>query len=267
MHVRDFFARTGLDAKYRHGTLEVEAEVRNYHPQAQNGLSLRCQVLDAGGNVVFNQSQPVQGGAGGSTSVAFQGTVKRPQQWSAENPHLYQLALTLTGAGGEVLEALGSKTGFREVELQNGQLLVNGKAILLKGVNRHEHDEFQCHVVNEESMLADIRLMKQHNINAVRTSHYPNDPLWYELCDQYGLYVYDEANIESHGMGYGEESLAKDPVWKEAHLNRIQRMVERDKNHPSVIVWSMGNEAGDGVNFDACYQWIKERDDSRLVPE
>lgn len=265
VHVRDFFAQAGLDGKYRNGTLEVEAEVRNYYPQAQNGLSLRCQVLDAGGNVVLNQLQPVQVGADGSTTVAFQGTVKRPVQWSAENPYLYQLALTLTGAGGEVLEVLGSKIGFREVELKNGQLLVNGKAILLKGVNRHEHDEFQCHVVNEESMLADIRLMKQHNINAVRTSHYPNDPLWYELCDQYGLYVYDEANIESHGMGYGEESLAKDPVWKEAHLNRIQRMVERDKNHPSVIVWSMGNEAGDGVNFDACYQWIKERDDSRLV--
>ncbi|MBC8487324.1 MAG: DUF4981 domain-containing protein [Bacteroidetes bacterium] len=136
---------------------------------------------------------------------------------------------------------------------------------MLKGVNRHEHDPVAGHVISKESILQDITLMKQNNINTVRTSHYPNDPYWYELCDKYGLYVIDEANIESHGIGYGENSLAKDTVWMDAHLDRVKRMVERDKNHPSIIIWSMGNEAGDGVNFSACYKWIHDRDSTRPV--
>ncbi len=139
------------------------------------------------------------------------------------------------------------------------------KAIYLKGTNRHEHDPVTGHTVSRESMIRDIELMKQFNINAVRTSHYPNDVEWLKLCDEYGLYLIDEANIESHGMGYGRESLAKDLDWQPAHLDRIHRMVERDKNHPSVIIWSMGNEAGNGVNFEACYKWIKQRDPSRPV--
>ncbi|RMG24349.1 MAG: DUF4981 domain-containing protein, partial [Bacteroidetes bacterium] len=184
-------------------------------------------------------------------------------KWSAETPNLYQLALSIRDENGRVLEVVGSKVGFRTSEIKNGQLLVNGVPILIKGANRHEHDEYHGHVVSEASMIRDIQLMKQYNLNAVRTSHYPNDPRWYELCDQYGLYVVDEANIESHGMGYGKASLAKDPLWMEAHLNRIQRMLERDKNHASIIIWSLGNEAGSGVNFIESAKWIKSRDTSR----
>ncbi|MBN2264943.1 MAG: DUF4981 domain-containing protein, partial [Candidatus Aminicenantes bacterium] len=138
-------------------------------------------------------------------------------------------------------------------------------AVRLKGVNRHEHDPVTGHVISEDSMRLDIELMKRSNINAVRTCHYPDDPRWYELCDEYGLYLVDEANIESHGMGYGPASLAKDPAWGPAHLDRVRRMVERDKNHPSVIIWSLGNEGGDGVNFEEAYRWIKGRDPSRPV--
>ncbi|MCK5368708.1 MAG: DUF4981 domain-containing protein, partial [Cyclobacteriaceae bacterium] len=150
-------------------------------------------------------------------------------------------------------------------EIIDGVFHINGIAVLIKGVNRHEHDQYKGHVISEEAMIKEISLMKQFNINAVRTSHYPNDERFYELCDEYGLYVTDEANIESHGMYYGKHSLAKDPKWMEAHADRNMRMVERDKNHPSVIVWSMGNEAGDGVNFTETYKRIKERDPSRPI--
>ena len=147
----------------------------------------------------------------------------------------------------------------------DGQICVNGVPILFRGVNRHEHDPDTGHTVSRASMIEDILLMKRFNVNAVRTCHYPDTPLWYDLCDEYGLYMIDEANIESHGMGYGAESLAKDPTWKAAHVDRTQRMVERDKNHPSVIIWSLGNEAGDGVNFEATSEWVHERDPTRPV--
>ncbi|MGC9344492.1 MAG: glycoside hydrolase family 2 TIM barrel-domain containing protein, partial [Bacteroidales bacterium] len=186
--------------------------------------------------------------------------------WSAEIPNLYSLVLELKNKKSESIEFISSKIGFRTSEIKNGQLLVNGVPITIKGVNRHEHDEYEGHVVSKESMLLDIKLMKQNNINTVRTSHYPNDPYWYELCDKYGLYVIDEANIESHGMGYDpDKTLGNNPVFKKSHLDRTIRMVERDKNHPSIIVWSLGNEAGDGVCFDATYDWIKLRDKTRPV--
>ncbi|MGD0782306.1 MAG: glycoside hydrolase family 2 TIM barrel-domain containing protein, partial [Candidatus Aminicenantales bacterium] len=175
------------------------------------------------------------------------------------------LVLTLRDGSGRVLETAGCKVGFRKVEIKDGRLLVNGVPIRLKGVNRHEHDPLTAHVISEELMRKDLALMKRSNINAVRTCHYPNDPRWYELCDEYGLYVVDEANIESHGMGYGEKSLAKNPDWGPAHLDRTMRMVERDKNHPSVIIWSLGNEAGDGINFEATAAWIHGRDKTRPV--
>ena len=164
-----------------------------------------------------------------------------------------------------VLEVIPVNVGFRKVEIKDGNLLVNGQRILIKGVNRHEIDPDRGQAITVEGMIHDIRVMKQHNINAVRTAHYPNQPAWYDLCDRYGLYLMDEANIESHGMGYGEESLAKFPEWQAAHLDRTIRMVERDKNHPSVIIWSLGNEAGNGTNFMATYDWIKQRDPSRPV--
>ncbi|MFK7935839.1 MAG: glycoside hydrolase family 2 TIM barrel-domain containing protein, partial [Saprospiraceae bacterium] len=187
------------------------------------------------------------------------------QHWTAETPNLYQLILSTFNKNDELLEVTGCKIGFRQIEIKNAQLCVNGQPILVKGVNRHEHDEVTGHVITEESMIEDIRLMKLYNINAVRCSHYPNERRWYELCDEYGLYVVDEANIESHGMGFEEESLAKDEHWYEAHFERVERAVERTKNHASIITWSLGNEAGDGVNFEKLYAWLKKRDPSRPV--
>ncbi len=174
--------------------------------------------------------------------------------------------ISLKEKDGKTLESVSSKIGFRTVEITNGQLLVNGVAIRLKGTNMHEHDDVNGHVVDEAMILKDIRVMKTNNINAVRTSHYPQQELWYEMCDKYGLYLIDEADIESHGMGYDKDvTLADKPEWAAAHLDRMQRMVERDKNYPSVIIWSMGNEAGDGQNFLDGYKWIKERDKTRPV--
>ena len=169
-------------------------------------------------------------------------------RWSAEEPNLYTLTLTLSDADGRTLHTTGCAVGFRTTEVRDGRLCVNGVPILVKGTNRHEHSQ-RGRTVSRELMEQDIRLMKLHNINTVRNSHYPADPYWYQLCDRYGLYVIDEANIESHGMGYGAASLAKDSTWLTAHLDRTRRMYERSKNHPSVIIWSLGNEAGNGINF------------------
>jgi beta-galactosidase len=200
------------------------------------------------------------------TTVVFQREIPAPATWTAETPDLYALVLSLVGPYGDLLEIIPVRVGFRTVEIQDGLLLVNGVPVTLRGVNRHEHEPRTGRVVSEEYMLRDIELMKQHNINAVRTSHYPNVPRWYELADEYGLYIVDEANIESHGMGYDPQvTLGNDPVWQAAHLERTRRMVERDKNHPSVIIWSLGNEGGDGVNFEATSAWIHQRDPSRPV--
>jgi len=190
--------------------------------------------------------------------------------WTPTTPHLYTLVqefieLNSLGTSSTLLSTYATKVGFKSVFVDNGELLINGEALLIKGVNRHDHDPHTGHYVTEESMREDVVLMKQNNVNAVRTSHYPNDPRFLELCDEYGLLVWDEANLESHGMGYGEESLAKDPSWAAAHLDRIVNMVERDKNHVSVAVWSLGNEAGDGPNFVEASDWIHRRDPSRPV--
>lgn len=198
-------------------------------------------------------------------TVVFDVPVKSPFLWSAETPWLYPAKLTVYDADYNKTLDSEFKIGFRKVEIKDGELLVNNQPILLKGVDRHEHHPFAGHALTEEGMLQDIVLMKKFNINAVRTCHYPDDPRWYDLCDKYGLYLIDEANIESHGMGYGKESLANPPEWKAAHLNRTQRMARRDRNHPSVIIWSLGNEAGNGPNFQATYDWLKEFDPTRPV--
>jgi beta-galactosidase len=265
VRIRDYEVRAGLDGSYRNGRLEVTVEIGGQAASPQGPPSVSLTLLDAAGkNVLATTGRPDPGEAGRAV-VRFDRTLQGVRRWSAETPELYRLVLELRDASGKTLEAVSSKIGFRTSEIKNGQLLVNGAAVLLKGVNRHEHDPYTGHVISEESMRRDIELMKQSNINAVRTCHYPDDPRWYELCDEYGLYLVDEANIESHGMGYGPESLAKDPEWGPAHLDRVARMVERDKNHPSVIIWSLGNEAGDGVNFEEAYRWLKGRDPSRPV--
>ena len=167
--------------------------------------------------------------------------------------------------GNDVLEVVRQRVGFRHIEIKNGQLLVNGKAILIKGADRHELDPDSGYVVSVKRMIQDIKIMKQLNINAVRTSHYPDDPRWYDLCDEYGIYVTAEANLESHGMGYGDKTLAKRQDFEAMHLERNEANVRTYKNHPSIIVWSMGNEAGYGPNFEKCYEWIKQYDTTRPV--
>ncbi len=265
VRIRDFFARADLDDAYRDGVFRLSIDLLNNGDADQGEYLVEYRLFDergveAAGSACRLSLQDLR-----ETSLEFEAAVGNPRRWSAEDPYLYSLAVSLSDPSGRVLEVVGCRTGFRRVEIRDGLFLVNGKAILVKGVNRHEHDQMRGHVISEEQMIREIALMKQFNINAVRTAHYPHDERFYELCDQYGIYLTGEANLESHGMYYGEKSLARNPLWLEAHLDRNTRMVERDKNHPAVIIWSMGNEAGDGDNFRAVYRWIRQRDPGRPV--
>jgi len=263
--IKDFWINADLDDQYKNGIIKIETEIFNYNNAGQDKYFVEYNLFDKNNKLLTKAKQEVEVNRNSAKKIILNSTVDHPLKWTAETPNLYTSVIVLKDQKGKVIDVRTCKTGFRKVEIKNMQLLVNGKAILLKGVNRHEHDEFTGHYISEESMINDIKLMKQANINAVRTCHYPNDPRWYELCDQYGIYLVDEANVESHGMGYGEKSLAKDTLWLDAHLDRNIRMVERDKNHPSIIIWSMGNEGGNGVNFYECYKWIKQRDPSRPI--
>jgi beta-galactosidase len=267
VHIRDFFVQAGLASDGLDGTLNARVSVRNLSGRRSAGMRVRLALTDAAGRrIAESTSTPVSIEHGADAEVPFTLSVAAPRRWTAETPHLYAMTLALVDGGGRVIEAAGSRVGFRSVEIKGGQLLVNGVPVYIKGVNRHEHDARTGHVVTEAQMRTDIRLMKQFNVNAVRASHYPNAPRWYELCDEYGLYVIDEANIESHGISFdADTTLANRLDWQALHLDRTVRMVELDKNHPSIIVWSLGNEAGDGVNFEATYGWIKQRDRSRPV--
>ncbi|MFZ0426686.1 MAG: glycoside hydrolase family 2 TIM barrel-domain containing protein [Acidobacteriota bacterium] len=267
LSIRDFWARSELDSAYRDAQLKIDVLLENDGSTDPAEGTVDVELLDA-------HDQPAASAIRGSyslrsnesTSINLESPVTAPLKWSAEEPNLYHLLITLRNASGDPLEFIPAYFGFRSSEIKGGQLLVNGVPILIKGVDRHEHDPDTGHTLSRESMIRDIRLMKQNNINAVRTSHYPNSPLWYDLCDRYGLYLVDEANIESHGMGYNpNRTLGNNPSWKKAHMERTIRMVERDKNHPSVIIWSLGNEAGDGVNFEATSAWVHERDPYRPV--
>ena len=264
LHIRDYEVKTDLDAEYKNATLRVRSWVRNGGAEA-TPVSVEARLLDSGGAEVARFQGAATPEANGEAVVDLSAPVAEPAKWSAESPSLYRLLLTLKTKAGKTVEVIPTRVGFRQVEIKDGQFLVNGRAILLKGVNRHEHDPDLWQAITTNSMIQDILLMKQNNINAVRTCHYPNQPVWYDLCDQFGLYLVDEANIESHGMGYGPKTLAKNPDFAAAHMDRTVRMLERDKNHPSVIIWSLGNEAGDGPNFEATSAWIKQRDASRPV--
>lgn len=267
-HLRDYTLVTDLDDDYRDATLDLKLLFRNYSGAAAAGLRVAVQVLDGNRRRLIDEeiALPTLASTREDQTVSFRQEVADPRKWTAETPHLYTLLLDVKDKGGATIEAISHRFGFREVEIGSGQLLVNGQAITIRGVNRHEHDPATGHVISEESMIEDIRLMKENNINAVRTSHYPNDPRWYELCDEYGLYVVDEANIESHGIGYRlDQTLGNDPRWKKAHLLRTQRMAWRDKNYTCIIGWSLGNEAGNGVNFYATYEWLKAYDPTRPV--
>lgn len=265
VHLRDVEIKTELDADYRDADLKVRVSIANSTKQQQD-VSVEATLYDPGGASIATLAAQAAVVPPAKEAMLDPGApVKNPAKWSAETPNLYRLMVTLKTAGGQTLEATAFNVGFRKVEIKGGELLVNGRAILVKGVNRHEHDPDRGQAVTLDSMLKDILLMKQNNINTVRTCHYPNQPIWYDLCDRYGIYLIDEANIESHGMGYGEKTLAKEPAWLPAHMDRTVRMVERDKNHPSVIIWSLGNEAGFGPNFVETSKWIHGRDPSRPV--
>lgn len=261
-HVFDFQIKSGLDELYKDGIFNADIILRNLGKTAQN-VTVETKLLD-GTVKVLEFSKKVSAGAG-NQSISFDGKLANVKKWTAETPNLYQLVITTKDASGKIIETLGCKVGFRNIEFKNGQLCVNGVRILVKGVNMHEHNEITGHVQDMETLIKDISTMKKFNINTMRCCHYPQPEMWYELCDKYGLYLIDEANIESHGMGYGKESLAKDPTWYDAHLYRTRNMFERDKNYPSVIIWSLGNEAGDGTNFEKTYSWIKSQDKTRPV--
>jgi beta-galactosidase len=265
-HVRDFEIRTAFEQAGRNATMTAAVSVQNAGAAA-DAAAVSVRLLDADGKDVGRPAtQALRLAPGTEAQATLSVPVVTPKRWSAETPYLYTALLTLTDAAGKVIEVIPSRVGFRTVEIRGARLLVNGQAILVKGVNRHEHSPDFGHYVERSWMVRDIELMKQHNINFVRTSHYPNDPEWYALCDEYGLYVMDEANVETHAYGLGPENrLANDLAWQPSHVDRVVRMVERDKNHPSVIVWSLGNEAGDGPNLAASYQWTKKRDLTRPV--
>lgn len=242
--IEDIRVTTDLDAQYRNGSLTVELKLKGQAP-------VQLTLVDAQGKTVAETTAKNTG----ITKLE----VENPHKWSAETPYLYTLKASMAGSE----EVIPVAVGFRKIELKNSQILVNGKAVLFKGADRHELDPDGGYVVSPERMLQDIRIMKEYNLNAVRTCHYPDDNLWYDLCDRYGIYVVAEANIESHGMGYGDKTLAKNPDFLKAHLERNQRNVQRGFNHPSIIFWSLGNEAGYGPNFEECYKWIKQEDPSR----
>lgn len=244
--IQDIRVTPDLDEAYKDGSLSVKLNLKG-------SGNVDLELLDATGKQVATAT------AKGSGNVLM--NVENPHKWTAETPYLYTLRATLQGSN----EVIPVKVGFRKIELKGDQILVNGKAVLFKGADRHELDPDGGYVVSPERMIQDIQVMKKFNINAVRTCHYPDDNLWYDLCDKYGIYVVAEANVESHGMGYKEKTLAKNTAYAKAHMERNQRNVQRGFNHPSIIFWSLGNEAGFGPNFEACYRWIKNEDPSRAV--
>ena len=262
VHVRDIFVKAGLTDSYQEGTLEIRAELIG----DIDDVTIKASLRDGDEKEIWN------GNAEGKEEVFFKASGLAVLPWSAEEPRLYRLYLYVKNEEGQILEFIPQKVGFRRFEMKDRIMCLNGKRILFKGVNRHEFDPVRGRDITREDMLWDIRFMKQHNINAVRTSHYPNQTLWYELCDEYGIYLIDETNLESHGswqkLGEVEPSWnvpGDRPEWKAAVLDRASSMFERDKNHPSVLIWSCGNESYAGTDIEAMSEYFHEKDDSRLV--
>ncbi len=252
-HIRDFEVSVDLDAGYRDGQMKLTAAV-----DRPDKCTISAQLFDAENRSVG------QAEAACAEHVSLLIRVPEVKKWSAESPYLYKLLMTLKDSAGGIIEVIPQNVGFRKVEIKGGRFMVNGNPVLIKGVNRHEHSEINAKTIDRASMIKDIDLMKRFNVNAVRTSHYPNHPDWYDLCDTYGLYVMDEANIEAHHYGNDPNNrLMNSPEWTTAFMDRVERMVERDKNHPSVVFWSMGNETGEGLNARLTYEWTKRRDPSR----
>lgn len=267
----DFYLNSSLDEQYVNGIFNTEIVVRKFTKILMSDADLIVELYNNKGEVVYNEKKRIKAGSDSLLSTKFDGKINNVEKWSAEKPNLYNCVITLQDASGRIIHTTANKIGFRKVEIKNAQLLVNGKKIMVHGVNRHEHDEKLGHVPTRDLMIKDIQLMKQFNINSVRSSHYPNDPEWLNLCDEYGLYVVDEANVEIHGMGVLPGKIdttihpAYLPEWAPSIIDRITRMYERDKNHASIIIWSMGNECGNGKIFHDAYLWLKENDNSRPV--
>lgn len=274
LNIYDYEVHAGLDESYENGTLSIDVTLQSTKQKIQKNNNLVASIWN--GDVQFRMSKSVNdlqfelandGYYYAKTTLEpVDGqNVGKVRKWSAEEPNLYELSLVIIDKKGNVNEVLNGHIGFRTVEIKDGKFLVNGQYVLIKGVNRHEHDPYTGHAITRELMEKDIALMKRMNINTVRTCHYPDDSYWYELCDRYGLYVIDEANVESHAQGYGEASLAKHEEYQGMIWSRNRNMLERDKNHPSIVMWSLGNECGNGVNFEYTYKWMKQRDASRPV--
>ena len=261
-YIADYKLNASLDKeKYKDGFFGLEVTVEG---PSSTTSSIAYTLKDASGKAVLQDAINIKS-RGLSNFIAFEEKkIPNVKPWSAEYPNLYTLVLELKDAQGKVTELTGCEVGFRTSEIKNGRFCINGVPVLVKGTNRHEHSQLG-RTVSKELMELDIKLMKEHNINLVRNSHYPTHPYWYQLCDRYGLYMIDEANIESHGMGYGPASLAKDSTWLTAHMDRTHRMYERSKNHPAIVIWSLGNEAGNGINFERTYDWLKSVDKTRPV--
>jgi len=270
LHIRDFAFKTDFDAMFVDANLTVDAMVENRDSETQRSTRVELSLYDASGravkapNLAAGDSGPLPPRQEGK--VTLTASVPHPRKWSAEDPYRYTAVLTLKDQNGKVVEAVPVKIGFRKVQIVDGVFKINGKPVRLKGVNRHEHDMDNGRTVSRDLMLKDVLMFKRFNINALRMSHYPNDEKMYELCDEYGIYVIDEANVESHGMGYDlNYTLGNKPEWTAAHVDRTVRMVIRDRNHPCVVMWSLGNEAGSGLCFEASAKAVRELDRSRPI--
>lgn len=252
LRVADFFVQPTLDSKYKNGNFSIDIKLDNSTDKS-TVASVDVELLTPAGKSLFTKRASATLQPEASQNITISQPVANPALWSAETPNLYQMVITLYDAQNQPIEYISKRIGFRSVEIKDGVLLINGKYAYLKGVNLHEHNPQTGHVVDRQTIIEDMRLMKQNNINAIRTCHYPQSTQFYDLCDEYGFYVVDEANIESHGMGYGKENMSFDPAWDTAHFERTYAMVERDKNHPSVIIWSLGNESSNGYAFLKTY--------------
>lgn len=265
IRVKDLFVKSLLSENYKDGKFELTIKLKN-HLIDDSDLKIKYEILDNAENKIAFDEREIAIRKSSEKEILFKNEIENIKKWSAEIPNLYTLLIYVINDNGDIIEIIPQEIGFRKIEIKGGQLLVNGRPILIKGVNLHEFNPLTGQVIDEELMMNDITSMKKLNINAVRTSHYPQPELWYQLCDKYGLYLVAESNIESHGMGYKlNETLGNNPEWLDAHMFRTKNSIERDKNHPSIIIWSMGNEAGNGYNFYNTYNWIKERDNSRPV--
>ncbi|TDQ35442.1 glycoside hydrolase family 2 TIM barrel-domain containing protein [Aureibacillus halotolerans] len=272
VHVQDVFAKATLDEEYKNGNFDLTLSLSSLEENSSVGWRVSAQLYDSNQTAVFAEplSKEIDPNRANDT-VRFQQTVDTPAQWSAEHPHLYTLIVKIENPQGHITEAQSLKVGFRTFEIKNGLMQINGKAVMFKGVNRHEFNCDTGRAITFEDMVRDVKLMKANNINAVRTSHYPNHPLWYDLCNEYGLYVIDETNLETHGAWtYGQQELedtlpGSKPEWTANVLDRANSMFQRDKNHPSIVIWSLGNESFGGDNFIKMKDFFHEVDDTRIV--